>query len=94
MPPSQVKDCVMRWVLLVVSIASFSVAYVAKTPAALGIAVVVGLVALVGTFLGFAQARIEATARPDAAMLSDKDIATLQSAVRKAKKNPPAAPKA
>ena len=54
---------------------------------------VVGLVALVGAFLGFAQARIEATARPDAAMLSDKEIATLQSAVRNAKKNPPA-PKA
>ena len=80
----------MRWLLLVVSIASFSVAYVAKSPAALGIAIVVGLVALVGAFLGFAQARIEATARPDAAMLSDKDIATLQSAVRNAKKNPPA----
>jgi hypothetical protein len=94
MPPSLVKDCAMRWVLLVVSIAAFSAAYVAKTPAALGITIVVGLVALVGAFLGFAQSRIAATARPDAAMLSDKDIATLQSAVRNAKKNPPAVPKA
>ena len=84
----------MRWLMLVVSIAAFSVCYVAKSTAAFGIAMVVGLVALVGAFLGFAQARIAATARPDAAMLSDKDIATLQSAVRNAKKNPPAAPKA
>jgi hypothetical protein len=80
--------------MLVLSIAAFSVCYVAKSSTAFGIAIVVGLVALVGAFLGFAQARIEATARPDAAMLSDKDIATLQSAVRNAKKNPPAAPKA
>ena len=84
----------MRWLLLVVSIASFSAAYVAKTPVALGISIVIGLVALVGAFLGFAQERISATARPDAAMLSDKDIAALQSAVRNAKKNPPAVPKA
>jgi len=84
----------MRWLLLVVSIASFSVCYVAKSSTAFGIAVVVGLVALVGSFLGFAQERIAATARPDAAMLSDKDIAALQSAVRNAKKNSPAAPKA
>ena len=81
----------MRWLLLVVSIAAFSVAYMAKTPIALGVSILVGLIALVGAFLGFAQARIEATARPDAAMLSDRDIAALQSAVRKAKKAPPKA---
>ena len=79
----------MRWVMLVVSIAAFSVCYVVKSPTSFGIAMVVGLVALVGAFLGFAQSRIAATARPDAALLSDKDIATLQSAVRNAKKNPP-----
>ncbi len=83
----------MRWLFLVVSIAWFSVAYVAKSPGALGVAILIGVIGLVGAFLAFAQARIEATARPDAAMLSDKDIATLQSAVRKAKNNPPA-PKA
>jgi hypothetical protein len=83
----------MRWVLLVVAIAAFSVAYMAKTTGTLGLAILIGVIALVGAFLGFAQARIAATARPDAAMLSDKDIAALQSAVRSAKKNPPA-PKA
>ena len=45
-------------------------------------------------FLDFAHERMLLTARPDAAMLSDKDIAALQSAVRNAKKNPPAVPKA
>ena len=84
----------MRWLMLVVSIASFSVCYLAKSTTAFSIAMVVGLVALVGAFLGFAQERIAATARPDAAMLSDKDIAALQSAVRNAKKNPAAPPKA
>jgi len=87
-----VKDCAMRWILLVVSIAAFSLAYAAKTSGTLGFALLVGVIALVGAFLGFAQSRIAATARPDAAMLSDKDIATLQNAVRNAKKNPPAPP--
>jgi amino acid transporter len=94
MRPSNVKDCAMRWLFLVVSIASFSVAYVAKTTGMFGLAMLIGIIALVGAFLGFAQARIAATARPDAAMLSDKDIAALQSAVRNARKNPPAVPKA
>ena len=84
----------MRWLLLLVALAAFSLAYMTKTPETLGIAVLVGIVSLVGSFLGFAQARIAATARPDAAMLSDKEIAALQNAVRNAKKNPSAPPRA
>jgi hypothetical protein len=87
------KDYVMRWLLLIVALAAFSLAYMAKTAELLGIAILVGVVALVGSFLGFAQSRISATARPDAAMLSDKDIAVLRNAVRNAKK-PPSPPRA
>ena len=83
----------MRWLLLIVALAAFSVAYMAKTTETLGIAVLIGVVALVASFLGFAQARISATARPDAAMLSDKDIALLRNTVRNAKKKPPAPPR-
>lgn len=84
----------MRWLLLIVALAAFSLAYMTKTPETLGFAVLVGVIALVGSFLGFAQERISATARPDAAMLSDKEIAILRNAVRNAnaKKNPPAPP--
>ncbi|HEX4481251.1 MAG TPA: hypothetical protein VH082_10605 [Rudaea sp.] len=84
----------MRWLLLIVALAAFSLAYMARSPEMLGIAVLVGVVALVGSFLSFAQARIESTARPDAAMLSDKDIALLRNAMRNAKKNPPSPPRA
>lgn len=79
----------MRWLLLMVAFAAFSLAYLAKTSETLGIAILVGVVALVCSFLGFAQARISETARPDAAMLSDKDIALLRNAMRNAKKKPP-----
>ena len=94
MRPSDVRDYAMRWFLLLVSLAAFSFAYMAKTPEMLGIAVLVGTLSLIGSFLGFAQAKISATARPDAAMLGDKDIAMLRNAMREAKKNPPSPPKA
>jgi hypothetical protein len=40
------EDYVMRWLLLLVSIAGFSFAYVAGTPETLGLALLVGFVGL------------------------------------------------
>lgn len=78
----------MRWFLLLVSLAGFSYAYMAKTPEALGLAVLLGFLALIGAFLGFAAARVAATARPDAALLTDKDISALRASVAANKKAP------
>ena len=78
----------MRWLLLLLSVAGFSFAYVARTPEMLGLALLVGFVGLIGAFLGFAAARVAATARPDAALLTDKDINVLRASVR-AKNAPP-----
>ena len=80
----------MRWLLLLISIAGFSFAYVAKTPDMLGLALLAGFGGLIGAFLGFAAARVAATARPDAALLTDKDINVLRASMRP--KNAPPRP--
>ncbi|MEP6484817.1 MAG: hypothetical protein ABJB01_10230 [Rudaea sp.] len=72
----------MRWLMLLFSIAGFSFAYVARTPEMLGLSLLVGFIGLVGAFLGFAAARVAATARPDAALLTDADISALRASMR------------
>jgi Flp pilus assembly protein protease CpaA len=82
----------MRWFLLLVSLAGFSYAYIAKTPEALGLSLLAGFLGLVGAFFGFAAARVAATARPDAALLTDKDISALRASVAANRKAPPKPP--
>ncbi len=85
----------MRWFLLLVSLAGFSYAYVARTPELLGLSLLAGFGGLIGAFFGFAAARVAATARPDAALLTDKDISALRASVaanRKALSSPPSQP--
>ena len=79
----------MRWFLLLVSLAGFSYSYMAKTPEMLGLSLLAGFLGLLGAFLGFAAARVAATARPDAALLTDKDINALRASVAANKKAPP-----
>ena len=57
----------MRWVFLLGGMFGFAVAFSAKTPGALGIGLVVGFVGLFAALLGFAAARIAASAQSDAA---------------------------
>ena len=87
----------MRWILLLVSLAGFSYAYMAKTPELLGLSLLAGFGGLLGAFFGFAAARVAATARPDAALLTDRDINALRASVaanRKAPSRPPSQPTA
>ena len=73
----------MRWVFLLGGMFGFAVAFSAKTPGALGIGLVVGFVGLFAALLGFAAARIAASAQSDAALLTDKDINALRASMRK-----------
>lgn len=73
----------MRWVLLVASIVGFAVAFQAKSPALLGVGLVVGFVGLIGAFFAMASARVAEATRPDAALLTDADINALRESVRK-----------
>ena len=52
----------LRWLMLLVSIAAFTTAFRATEPAVLGWSLLVGFVAMVIAFLGFAAARVASVA--------------------------------
>lgn len=82
----------MRWILLVVAVLGFALTFSAKTPGLMGIGLFAGFIGLLGALFAFAAARIAATSRPDAALLSDKDISRVRASLRKPvppKTNPP-----
>jgi hypothetical protein len=74
----------MRWILLLIAFVGFSVAFAARTPGLMGVGLLLGFVGLFAALFAFAAARIAATARPDTALLSDKELAAL----RARKRNP------
>jgi hypothetical protein len=73
----------MRWILLLIAVFCFAVVFTAKTPGLLGFALVLGLASMFGSLFGFAAARVAAIARPDAVLLTDKDISALRASLRK-----------
>lgn len=55
----------MRWLLLLATLLSWVLCFTRHSPGALGFWLFVGIVGAIATVLGFAQARIEANARPE-----------------------------
>ena len=77
----------MRWILLVVSILGLGFGLSAKSPGVMALGLLLGFGCMFASVFAFAAARIASTARPDAALLTDKDVNALRASVRK----PPAA---
>ena len=73
----------MRWILLLLAMGAFALAFSTKSAGVMGACLVVGFVALFAALFAFAAAKIEATSRPDVALLTDKDISALRASVRK-----------
>ena len=73
----------MRWIFLLLAMFGFTLAFSAKTPGTLGFGLTLGLLCLFGSLFGFVAARIASSARPDAVLLTDKDISALRASVRK-----------
>ncbi|MEO8959718.1 MAG: hypothetical protein ABI304_12290 [Rudaea sp.] len=73
----------MRWILLVVAILGFALAFSAKSPGLMGIGLLVGFVGLFAALFSFAAARIAATTRPDSTLLTDRDISVLRASLNK-----------
>lgn len=73
----------MRWILLVLAVLGFALGFSAKAPGLMGLGFVLGFVFLFAAFFAFASARVAANTRPDAALLTDKDIATLRASLHK-----------
>ena len=78
----------MRWILLLLALGAFALAFSTKSTGLMGFCLVVGFVTMFAALLAFAGAKIEATSRPDVALLTDKDISALRASVRKAQKPP------
>lgn len=73
----------MRWVLLVVAVFGIGLAFSARTPGLMALGLLLGFGGLFVSLFAFAAARIASTARPDAVLLTDKDINALRASVRK-----------
>ena len=73
----------MRWILLLLALGAFAIAFSTKSPTVMGLSLVVGLGALFAALFAFAAAKIEATSRPDSALLTDKDITALRASMHK-----------
>ena len=82
----------MRWILLLLAFGAFALAFSTKSAGVMGLALIGGLALLIAALFAFAAAKIEATSRPDTALLTDKDINALRASVRKAKPPQPPAP--
>jgi hypothetical protein len=78
----------MRWILLLVGLGAFALAFSTRSSGFMGFCLVVGVIAIFAALLAFAAAKIEATSRPDVALLTDKDISVLRASVRKAAQKP------
>lgn len=82
----------MRWILLLAALFCFAIVFTAKTAGLLGLALVLGFVCLFGAMFAFAADRIASTARPDAALLTDKDITALRASMNRQNAAPASTP--
>jgi hypothetical protein len=73
----------MRWIWLLLALLGFAFAFATKSPGLMGLGLVLGFIFLLVAFFAFAAERVSANARPDSALLTDKDIAALRASMRK-----------
>lgn len=74
----------MRWVLLLVSLGAFALAFSTRSGGMMGLCLVLGFGGLFAALFAFAAEKIASTSRPDSALLTDKDINALRASMRKA----------
>lgn len=68
----------MRWLMLGLTLFGFALSFVTKSPAVLGIGIVLGFVGLFGLVFSMAADRVSASARPESAMLGPEDLAAMR----------------
>ncbi|WP_062535694.1 hypothetical protein [Mizugakiibacter sediminis] len=75
----------MRWILAAIALLGLLIALTTRSPGWMGVGILLALGGAIAAVFAFAQARIDATSRPE--YLSDAEIAALKAALK-----PPAAP--
>ena len=68
----------MRWILLIVAIVGFAIAFTTKSPAVLGIALVGAIICSLAFVLALAAERISSNAQPESMLIIDPEVTTLR----------------
>lgn len=68
----------MRFFWLLLTLGGIGVAFIAKTPGLLGLALAVSFIAGICAVFTFAAARIDSNARPDSALLTPEVLAAIR----------------
>ena len=67
-----------RWIMLVLAVLGFMLAFMTKSPGLLGLGLLLGLIGVVGFVFALAADRVSANARPEAAMAAVEDLVALR----------------
>jgi hypothetical protein len=84
----------MRWLLLAITIAGFTLTFMAKGPGLLALGLVLGFVGFFGFVFALAADRVSAATRPETAMLGAEDLAAMRARQSGARPRPVAPPPA
>ncbi len=68
----------LRWIMIVTTLAGFGLAFLARTPGLLGLGLVIGFISVFGVVFSIAGERISSNARPDTTMLQPDVIAAIR----------------
>lgn len=82
----------MRWILAAVALLGLLIALTTRTPGWMGLGVLLALFGAIAAVFAFAQARIDASSRPE--QLSDGEIAALKAALKPSSARDPQPPAA
>jgi len=67
----------LRWILLGLTILCFTVVFTTKSALALGLSLLLGIIAFVGFIFSLAAERISSVSRPDTSMASVEHLAAM-----------------
>ncbi len=76
----------MRWLLLLIAVVGFAVAFTSRSPGLLALGLFVGLAGLFGFTLAMAAARIAETAQPAANLIADAEVSAMRARAHLKKK--------
>lgn len=71
-----------RWIMIAMTVIGVAMAFATKSPAVLGIALLLGFIGLFGIVMSIAADRISSGTRPETAMLQPEVIAAIRERAR------------